>query len=342
MIEANLLEEGIRGVFSRKTEGNFGMHQAALATAAIVRQHGPVNEWLGGILTSTSRGAQNTGLNYALYNLVYRDGMPNETAPGYCSIWPNRIVGMASVLDKGGIDLFKLPKLRSLVVAPIDLVCVGKFTPDEGDSGGVRGGIVGRNADVYQSAHHAYHDPQIYDWLVALNATGDSSFRTYDSLFSPTIVPAKTKTPVPASRLMDGYGMALLCNKKNNLGLAMYYGFRGGHSHYDTLNFDLYANGCKMMPDLGYPDFMNAFVSGIYTADWSLDMTGNGSGFTQKTSGSIDLGQDRTHNDVNEITETVGTAGGAIERYVYSPDGVITTYAAAWSNIRSSSIYNNE
>ncbi|MFV2070539.1 MAG: heparinase II/III family protein, partial [Pirellulales bacterium] len=36
---------------------------------------------------------------------------------------------------------------------------------------------------------------------------------------------------------------------------------------FDTLNFDLYANGCKMMPDLGYPDFMNAFVSGIYT--WS-------------------------------------------------------------------------
>ena len=267
MIEAHLLEEGIEGILSHKIQGNFGMHQSAMATATIVRQHGPVDEWLGEILTSTSRGAHHTGLNYALYNLVYRDGMPNETSPGYCSIWPDRIVAMASVLKKGGINLFELPKLRSLVMAPIDLVCVGKFTPDEGDSGGVAGGIVGRKADVYQPAYHAYHDPQIYDWLEALNATGDNTFRTYDSLFSPAIVSVRTEIPVPASRLMDGYGMALLCNKKNSLGLAMYYGFRGGHSHFDTLNFDLYANGCKMMPDLGYPDFMNAFVSGIFT--WS-------------------------------------------------------------------------
>jgi hypothetical protein len=267
MIEAHLLEEGIEGILNHKIVGNFGMHQSALATAAIVRQQGPVDQWLGGILNSTSRGTAHTGLNYALYNLVYRDGMPNETAPGYCSIWPDRIVGMASVLKKGGIDLFELPKLHSLVMAPIDLVCVGKFTPDEGDSGGVKGGIVGRRADIYQPAYHAYHDPQVYNWLEALSATGDNSFRTYDSLFSPAIVPVEAEIPVPASRLMDGYGMALLCNKQNSLGLAMYYGFRGGHSHFDTLNFDLYANGCKMMPDLGYPDFMNAFVSGIYT--WS-------------------------------------------------------------------------
>ena len=45
--------------------------------------------------------------------------------------------------------------------------------------------------------------------------------------------------------------------------------------------------------------------------DWGLDMTGNWTDFMQKTSGSTDLNQDRTHNPVNEITgitETVGTA----------------------------------
>jgi len=45
--------------------------------------------------------------------------------------------------------------------------------------------------------------------------------------------------------------------------------------------------------------------------DWGLDMTGNWSDFTQKTSGTTDLDQDRTHNEVNEITaisETTGTA----------------------------------
>ena len=45
--------------------------------------------------------------------------------------------------------------------------------------------------------------------------------------------------------------------------------------------------------------------------DWSLDATGNWSNFVQKTSGTTDLDQDRTHNKVNEIidiTETTGTA----------------------------------
>ena len=43
--------------------------------------------------------------------------------------------------------------------------------------------------------------------------------------------------------------------------------------------------------------------------DWSLDMTGNWSGFVQKTSGTTDLDQDRTHNGVNEITAITATTG---------------------------------
>ena len=43
--------------------------------------------------------------------------------------------------------------------------------------------------------------------------------------------------------------------------------------------------------------------------DWSLDMTGNWSRFVQKTAGTTDLDQDRTHNAVNEIT-AIGAATG--------------------------------
>ena len=43
--------------------------------------------------------------------------------------------------------------------------------------------------------------------------------------------------------------------------------------------------------------------------DWSLDMTGNWSGFVQKTSGSTDLEQGRTHNPVNEITAITAATG---------------------------------
>ena len=47
----------------------------------------------------------------------------------------------------------------------------------------------------------------------------------------------------------------------------MYYGQKHGHGHYDRLNFELFANGVPIMPDLGYPDAMNEFVPGIFT--WS-------------------------------------------------------------------------
>jgi RHS repeat-associated protein len=43
--------------------------------------------------------------------------------------------------------------------------------------------------------------------------------------------------------------------------------------------------------------------------DWSLDMTGNWPGYVQKTSGSTDLDQGRTHNPVNEITAITAATG---------------------------------
>ena len=54
-------------------------------------------------------------------------------------------------------------------------------------------------------------------------------------------------------------------------------------------------------------------VSGtpVREEDWNLDMTGNWSGYVQKTAGSTALSQERTHNKVNEITDISETAGTA-------------------------------
>ena len=41
------------------------------------------------------------------------------------------------------------------------------------------------------------------------------------------------------------------------------------------------------------------------------------------------------------ITTLVNTGGDAIERYVYTPYGVLTIYNATWSNVRSVSSYAN-
>ena len=55
--------------------------------------------------------------------------------------------------------------------------------------------------------------------------------------------------------------------------------------------------------------------------DWGLDMTGNWSDFLQKTSGSTDLDQDRTHNEVNEITGITETRRHGLGRSGARPGG---------------------
>ena len=59
--------------------------------------------------------------------------------------------------------------------------------------------------------------------------------------------------------------------------------------------------------------------------DWSLDMTGNWTDYVQKTSGNTDLDQDRTHNDVNELTNTTETTGTAWITPVQDRNGNMTT-----------------
>ena len=41
------------------------------------------------------------------------------------------------------------------------------------------------------------------------------------------------------------------------------------------------------------------------------------------------------------VTTLVNTGGDALERYVYSPYGVLTIYDATWANLRSTSSYAN-
>lgn len=266
-IEANILEEGIDAYFKQEIQGNFGMHQRALVYTVASRQYGKVDEWLDGIFTYSGSTQLYTGLDYALYNLVYRDGLPYETSPGYNWIWVNAITSIAETLERAGRDVYGIPKTKRLYDGPLDLINARFTTPSVGDSGSVDGGIVGRDAETYQAAYRAFEDPRYLAHLAACDATGDHAFANYETLFHPPIEAATGTWPAQRPRLLDGYGMAILNNAADSVSASLYYGYHGGHGHFDRLHFDVYANGRPMMPDLGYPDFMNDYVSGIYT--WS-------------------------------------------------------------------------
>lgn len=265
--EANFLEEGIDAYFNGKVRGNFGMHQKALVYAGLARQHGNNDEWFDGLLNNARDLDSLTGLNYALYNLVYRDGPPYETSPGYNYSWVANITTVAEALKRAGYDVYTLPKMRRLYDGVLDIINAGRFTPALGDSSNVYGGLVGQDPVVFQRAWRAYGDPRFRNFLQSFGATGEAGITHFENLFEPTIPDAPAAPTPQASRLLDGYGMAILNNPADTISLALYYGYMGGHGHYDRLSFELFANGQVMMPDTGYPDFMNAYVPGIFT--WS-------------------------------------------------------------------------
>ena len=155
-IEANLLEEGIDCIYSKKISGNYGMHQKALIYAALARDQGPVDEWIEGLFTRIDPHVLHLGLNYALYDLVYRDGVPFETSPGYNFSWIRNITDIAENLKKAGRDAYAIPKTKRIYDGVLDIVNTGSFTPSLGDSGSVYGGLVGQDGFTFQSAFRAY------------------------------------------------------------------------------------------------------------------------------------------------------------------------------------------
>lgn len=273
-IEANLLEDAIDAYFDGKILGNFGMHQSTLAHLAIVRQYGEQEKWFDLLMNESSRNYQHLGLRFALYNVIFRDGIPFETSSHYNSIWVRKITEYASLLDRAGKEPFDIPKLRRLYDGVLAQVVARGHNPSVGDGGSVWGGIFPQDPASFQTAYRQYGDPRYLRFLIAMyGLPKDGGFNTFESLFHPPIeVPqALTGEPVThpplSSRLLGGYGMGILNNPQDSVAAAVYYGVISSHGHFDRLHFELFANGHPMMPDLGYPDAMNEFVPGIYT--WS-------------------------------------------------------------------------
>ncbi len=267
-IEANVLEDGLDGIADGRIAGNFGMHQNAMLHLQLVRQHAGKDEAIEKMTEQPSKSMAHNGMQYALYNQVFRDGMPLES-PGYNAHWLKEIVDIADVLKKGNKNLFDNPRMKRLLDAPLDLVTLGRYTPDWGDGGSAIGGLTARYPDTYQTGYNQYKDKRYLYWI---NKSGDDSFSTFGSLFSdalPAVPPLAEERAVEPqqSRLFAGYGLGILNNASDKTALAFTYGMHYSHYHWDFLNVELFANGRKMMPDLGYPDAMNAYVAPVYT--WS-------------------------------------------------------------------------
>jgi len=280
-IEANYLEDAIDAYFENKMRGNYGTHQRALLQLAVVRQHGDNRRYVDEVLHRAEGHLLNLGFDYALYNLVNRDGAPHES-PDYNFVWTRILAASAELLKKLGYDLATLPRLKRMFDAPLDFITLGQLSPPLGDSSTRYAPLIGRDSLTYQRGLKLYGDPRYAAYLAGIGAVGDRSFGSYESLFDSPVAanhpdPAEGPSrqsagsarvvPPQPSRIFSGYGYALLNNPADTRSIGLFYGLHVAHYHHDRLHFDLFAHGQDLMPDLGYPDGANEFNSGIFT--WS-------------------------------------------------------------------------
>ena len=283
--EKNILLETWEGMKRGQIKGNFGMHQEALAAAAIVLDEEPEKtemlRWLY---------APDTGDNYAnitggdvsatLCNEVDRDGMSYESSPYYTFIWLSRLYGMADTLalydGEEEFSTYEHPKFAKMYTAALRLTVTEDHHVQIGDAGSVAGVEFFQSVEIWKNAFKNLKDTQYgkelaqFLWLRNGKTTEGLRYGIFDD------DPERLEREVAAlidedykqeSDMMSGYGFAILragsshsssngATTSNNLrDFWIHFGRTdAAHAHQDTLGIGVEAFGLNLSPEMGYPE----------------------------------------------------------------------------------------
>jgi len=268
-------------VLTGKIRGNTGLHQSALAIAAILTDDRKAGkQWLdwifrsAGIVKNGDKINRGGNIQNALVSDVDRDGFGNESGPGYNQVWADNIYKLAGALEacdnQAEHDLYRNPRFAKLLAPEYQLIMCGKYTPPIGDSGvtGAPGIMVSYSRLAkrylkYREPHIAEVIDYLYGSRPVVNEAPDI-FLDYEKLEESMKkdLDRYGKLKCLESSNLTGYGFTALREGEINglndsqRGLWMYYGRNcTAHSHSDTLNIDIYAYGMDLAPDLGYPEY---------------------------------------------------------------------------------------
>ncbi|MBQ9986346.1 MAG: S-layer homology domain-containing protein [Oscillospiraceae bacterium] len=285
--EDNILLAIYNDVLTGKLAGNFGMHQSALAAAAVALNREPESsEMLSWIIRDGTM--YNTGAikkdpiagGYVMKNLIEevdRDGIGNENAPGYNRLWITNLLYLAEMLEdyegESPINLFENPKFLNMFPAHIRLTLAGYHGAQIGDSGATASsGVVLELKDSIQGLKYT-GNRMLAQGMYKKN--GDSTAGIHGSILDddPEWVAKMIEDIIEEdgelaleSDMLTGFGFAALragAHSKSVSSLtatntirdfAIYYGANTGHGHFDTLNLHMSAFGLNVAPDLGYPE----------------------------------------------------------------------------------------
>ncbi|PWR08001.1 hypothetical protein DKT69_33530 [Micromonospora sicca] len=273
-IENGLYRVIFPAVKDAQIRGNFGMHQSALATAAVVLDDPQASrEWIdwifasGGVVYDPDIRLTGGNVYATLVDDVDRDGFGNEGSAQYDQLWLSQLRGVADILsDYDGYDranLYAHPKMRKLVGSRHRIWMLNRYTPGIGDTGRTGQPDLFAGPNEYFAYFERYGNPE-YAQITHLLSKGDID-SSYGSQFSLDVAGAQDlirqivhdrgELNLPSENL-TGFGFAALRTGRAGTmrGAWSYYGRNHGHGHSDALNLGLYGVGVDLAPDLGYPE----------------------------------------------------------------------------------------
>ncbi|MBQ7119791.1 MAG: S-layer homology domain-containing protein [Oscillospiraceae bacterium] len=286
-VEDNILIQIFDDVRRGKLWGNFGMHHAAVANAAVALNRAPESiemlEWLNKYGVGYNSGAEAneliSGGSMPQYFVeeVDRDGNGNENSPNYNAGWLTNLIYMAELLADYELyseaDLFSNPKFVKMFYAQVPLTLGGYYTAQTGDSGAVASTDLKLTTDYLLLAFKQLGDRKLAQAIHFANGgtTDGLHGSIYDADAEGVIkdidrIVEESGALNLESEMLTGYGFAALRDGKkyDSAGsdttsntvrdFAMYFGGNTNHGHFDALNLYMSAFGLNLAPDLGYPE----------------------------------------------------------------------------------------
>lgn len=272
-IEDRLLRVGMEGILNGSVHGNLGHHQAAAMACALILddyddEQTPNSKQLVDY-AFLGEGAS----AYVIQNGLLRDGGGHES-PGYATIKfdfirVNQLMEEVRQLQPEMFpierypDIFGNDKGRAIFDFNIDQIIFHMYLPSIGDTGGIQevrrlkpsNYALTRQPNVYGFGRFA--DPRFARASTTLDGelSPGEMFEPYPEGFKEALEQPESQI-LFRDRLLDDYGCAIFeagHEPMSGRALALNYSSLLGHRQGDNLNFEIFARGLNLLPDLGYP-----------------------------------------------------------------------------------------
>jgi hypothetical protein len=289
-IEKSILDGIVRQVYKEiknaRIAGNEGMHQSALAMAAVcMGLCDESREWLDFLFKPGKRILEQdpimglkgyfTGCNVfgVLENKVNGDGLGDECSLMYNRLWMVEFARLADILSAyPGIagskyDLKTHPVMKKMYKSYVPFVIDNDYIPKTGDTGKTGNPMKVFDGDNLQKflwdGYRVTKDKGILDLFnisYPMAKEGTFGFIDIENPEEAARILQEAKDPKSPmherSHNMTDYGNALLRQRvRHGCNVHMYYGRTMGHGHLDKMNFEIIAYGMNFSPDHGYPEY---------------------------------------------------------------------------------------